>query len=314
MRSPMDDVLAGKAEEAVNGGRAAGDCLRACVASVLDLDLDDVPHFVQYIEHPEGSKNIWYWALVGFCAAYGWKVDYVEKGDETPAPRGWTFIDGKSPRGHSHVVVGHDGTMVHDPHPSGAGLMGVVGWFTLERLCSDGHPLCDGRPLTCLVRESEALGLYELETTTLATPHSARTTRTNDGVPGDCLRAALASILGMDEADVPHFSLYGEGLEPPDKHGWWWALVGFCATLDPPYDVLVADEPPPPSESLDDLFGCYLASGKSPRGDWNHVVVARGGQVIWDPHPSRDGLDGPPVELNYLVRRTEYSARTSTDG
>lgn len=124
-----------------------------------------------------------------------------------------------------------------------------------------------------------------------------------DGIPGDCLRAAVASIFGMDPADVPHFATYGEGMEPPDKHGWWWALVGFCATLEPPYDVLVVEEPPAPSESPADLFGCYLLSGKSPRGDWNHVVVARGGQVIWDPHPSRDGIDGEPVELNYLVRR-----------
>lgn len=128
--------------------------------------------------------------------------------------------------------------------------------------------------------------------------------RDNDGVPGDCHRAATASILGMAVEDVPHFARYGLDDEPPDKHGWWWAFVGFCATLEPPYDVLVVDEPPAPSESYDDLFGCYLATGKSPRGDWNHVVVCRGGQVIWDPHPSRAGIVGDPIDLNYLVRRS----------
>jgi len=30
-----------------------------------------------------------------------------------------------------------------------------------DSACPDGHPECDGHPLTCLVRESEALGLYD---------------------------------------------------------------------------------------------------------------------------------------------------------
>ncbi len=139
-------------------------------------------------------------------------------------------------------------------------------------------------------------------------------------MPGDCQRAALASILGLPYEDVPHFCRYGDGLESPDKHIWWWALVGFCATLEPPYDVmgLKPDQVPEPSESYDDLFGCYMAIGKSPRGDYNHVVVARGGQIIWDPHPSRAGLDGEPVEIDYLVRRSvaigDAGAPSATSG
>lgn len=163
MQTVMDGVPAGKATEAVNNGHPAGDCLRACIASVFNLDPDDVPHFVQYVEHPAGTdSHLWWWALVGFGAAHGWRIDYVTNEDDI-APMGWALADGKSQRGHSHVVVCHDRKLLWDPHPSDAWLVAINGWFTLERLCPHGHPLCDGRPTTCLVRESEALGLYDAE-------------------------------------------------------------------------------------------------------------------------------------------------------
>lgn len=116
----MDDVPAGKAMEAVARGRAAGDCMRACVASILELPLDEVPHFVQYCDHPEGTdSHLWWWALVGFCAAHGWRVSYVEE-----PPPGWSIAAGTSTRGHGHVVVVCHGRIEHDPHPSGHGLAG----------------------------------------------------------------------------------------------------------------------------------------------------------------------------------------------
>lgn len=132
-----------------------------------------------------------------------------------------------------------------------------------------------------------------------------------DGEPGDCLRASVASIFGMAVEDVPHFALHGEGMEPPDKHVWWFAYVGFCASLSPSYEVLTfpKGEPPPCSNDIDDLYGCYIATGKSPRGDWNHCVVGRGGVTIWDPHPSRDGIDGEPIEYEAFVRRETTISR-----
>jgi hypothetical protein len=137
MRTVMDDVPAGMASQAVNAGRAAGDCLRAAVATVLNLDPDDVPHFVQYVEHPEGTdSHLWWWALVGFCCAHGWRVDYAGE-----APSGWSLADGVSARGHQHVVVAYDGEIVHDPHPEGGGLASITGWFTFERAAHfDGSP------------------------------------------------------------------------------------------------------------------------------------------------------------------------------
>lgn len=126
----MDDVEAGGARKAVNGGRAAGDCLRACVATILGLDLHEVPHFVQYLDHPEGTDpHLWYWALLGFCDAHGWRVDYTQ-GDP---PVGLSLASGTSARGHGHVCVAMDGEIVHDPHPARSGLVEIDGWFTFGR-------------------------------------------------------------------------------------------------------------------------------------------------------------------------------------
>lgn len=128
----MDDVPGGEATNVVNGGRAAGDCMRACVASVLDLDPDYVPHFVQYVEHPSGTdSHLWWWALVGFLHVCGWDARYEEDADDPP--KGWALADGISPRGHAHVVVAYDGEVVYDPHPSRAGLTEVIGWIGLTK-------------------------------------------------------------------------------------------------------------------------------------------------------------------------------------
>lgn len=125
----MDGIPEGGAEEAVEDGVAAGDCVRACVASILEYDLEDVPHFVQYREHPEGTDpNLWLWALIGFCAYQDWRVEHCDI-----PPKGWSIAGGKSPRGHQHAVVAYDGEIVWDPHPSRSGLTDIeAGWLRLS--------------------------------------------------------------------------------------------------------------------------------------------------------------------------------------
>src|SRR5882672_2255617 len=96
------------------------------------------------------------------------------------------------------------------------------------------------------------------------------------GVPGDCVRAAVASLLDLDPARVPHFTCQD------DVRTWHYALIGFAHEHGWRIDRRTADE----NGTLPE-FG--LAIGQSPRG-LSHAVVAVGGKVVWDPHPSRDGL------------------------
>ena len=98
-----------------------GDCMAACVASILDLPLDAVPN-------PQGEDSAWFLEWVAFLAPYNLSIlTFLDGGDWIP--RGYSILCGKSPRGDwNHAVVCFDGEMVHDPHPSGAGVESRVDW------------------------------------------------------------------------------------------------------------------------------------------------------------------------------------------
>lgn len=89
-----------------------GDCLRACVASILELPAASVPDFGLFAWN-------WMQALVCFCSVQP-IVPY-----EVDAPDVWIAL-GKSKRGIGHAVVYRGTTMAHDPHPSRAGLQGDI--------------------------------------------------------------------------------------------------------------------------------------------------------------------------------------------
>jgi len=92
-----------------------------------------------------------------------------------------------------------------------------------------------------------------------------------DGVPGNCIQAAVASLLSLPIDAVPHFLLW---------RIWSRALSDWLAERDLAIRVRYVTEIP--------TERCIVA-GRSPRGV-AHVCVAEGGAIVWDPHPSRDGL------------------------
>lgn len=96
---------------------APGNCFSACVASVLELPLEIMPHFMRAPE--------WLEALSVFCAEKNIILDFGT--DLTSAPRDKHYIlNGRGPRGIGHSVVALNGQIVHDPHPSRAGLTDEV--------------------------------------------------------------------------------------------------------------------------------------------------------------------------------------------
>jgi hypothetical protein len=107
-----------------------GNCLQAAVASLLDFNLSDVPHFAQYdnADYPW----LWYDALVGWAYQRGM---YVELYDEPQlmTPNGkQCLLGGESPRGVQHVCVGFDHIVTWDPHPSRSGLKLINSWITID--------------------------------------------------------------------------------------------------------------------------------------------------------------------------------------
>lgn len=105
-----------------------GNCWQTVLASVLDLPLDEVPHFVQDDHTHNGRENFewdWWKRSIDWLRDRGMKLEYA-KVDETPGE--YLLVSGKSPRGDGtiyHVVIYRDGVMVHDPHPDGTGLLTV---------------------------------------------------------------------------------------------------------------------------------------------------------------------------------------------
>jgi hypothetical protein len=112
---------------------------------------------------------------------------------------------------------------------------------------------------------------------------------------GDCWRTALACLLELQVEQVPHFADEQRDVEG----GWWTAAVEFAlahghvlADADPVFPV------PDPTDAH------CIAIGPSPRGPWTHAVIVTStrGSLVWDPHPSRTGLAGPPSMLAILTR------------
>lgn len=106
--------------------RQYGDCVRAVLASLLDLPLSEVPHFLQ---DADGHAYEFYSAIEEFLGARGLEMDwqrslvyYWRPGDADL----FHFMSGPSPRGLGigHAVIGLNGVPFFDPHPSRAMLAG----------------------------------------------------------------------------------------------------------------------------------------------------------------------------------------------
>ena len=113
------------------GPHSTGNCWAACIASMLDLPLADVPDL------RGKADGEWYDLTVKFLRSKGMTIDI--SGGRTRRPEGGfrfappppgegpLIASGESPRGASgghSIIVDRSGAMLHDPHPSGDGICG----------------------------------------------------------------------------------------------------------------------------------------------------------------------------------------------
>lgn len=102
-----------------------GNCVQACVASLLELPLEAVPHFL-LDENGELDEHRAWKRMDTWLAGRGLerKMFYLWPGwEKCMRAQGFHLIGGDGPRSRGHLVVGCSGTMIHDPHPSRAGLV-----------------------------------------------------------------------------------------------------------------------------------------------------------------------------------------------
>lgn len=108
-------------------GYPAGNCLMACVASILECSIDDLPDLGD-----ETHDGTW-WALMrGALRDRGYEPVYTDVDPEYLRPPGFHLVYGNI-RGSScgHVLVAKDGLIVHDPHPRRPGVERIHGWILL---------------------------------------------------------------------------------------------------------------------------------------------------------------------------------------
>jgi len=121
-----------------------GNCVQACVASIFELPLDQVPNFMMGgPDHFRAHLN-WWCYKIGIVAL---DICFGDADAEALIFDSWVIAVGKTPRLEEwdgldpeyrekykdarHAVVWHNGKIAHDPYPNGKGLIGKPELFTV---------------------------------------------------------------------------------------------------------------------------------------------------------------------------------------
>lgn len=110
-----------------------GDCFTASLASLLDLPYEEVPYFI-------GMGDKWHESFFKFLFDHGFSYHGLTNAKRiaegiSVGIDGYFLVSGDSPRGFKsgHSVVYKGMEMVHDPHPSRAGVLGEPRFWMIER-------------------------------------------------------------------------------------------------------------------------------------------------------------------------------------
>lgn len=91
-----------------------GNCLAACIASILEVSLSDVPT----CDGGAVGQSLMAWLAARNLFLVRIPIQSRrEDGTAVAFYFGHAILIAKSPRGGSHAVVVKDGRVVHDPHP-----------------------------------------------------------------------------------------------------------------------------------------------------------------------------------------------------
>lgn len=115
-----------------------GNCFTACVASLFDKPLSDVPNFIEF------GVN-WWGEFTRFVLDQGGEVEGLIKPRNYPSDELWNEFDGYmivgggSPRGISngHAVIYRYGEPFFDPHPSNDFLTEVEEYYIITKKRKD---------------------------------------------------------------------------------------------------------------------------------------------------------------------------------
>jgi hypothetical protein len=102
-----------------------GNCWRAAIASLLEIDIDSMPAFEDAGHRMFVDTRTW-------ATEQGYSV-FTYDADNPPASYAIAFGQSLRRSDSDHAIVVEDGVMVHDPHPSSEGLLEVKGYWVIFR-------------------------------------------------------------------------------------------------------------------------------------------------------------------------------------
>lgn len=111
----------------IDDTKQRGNCWTACIASMLELDIEEVPNFVQI--GSEGGENYFDHTL-RFLKEHGYQLINISQPDAVALKDVYYIQSGISPRGPDvngenvyHAVIYQNGKLAHDPHPDNTGIL-----------------------------------------------------------------------------------------------------------------------------------------------------------------------------------------------
>lgn len=105
-----------------------GNCQSAVLATLLELELQDVPNFNDGYDPetmtPQQYGDEFCKRMRAWLQAKGYdSLTFTGMLEVIPEAKGKIMVCGKSPRGYNHVVIYENGELWHDPHPEGGGVV-----------------------------------------------------------------------------------------------------------------------------------------------------------------------------------------------
>ena len=100
-------------------GNERGDCMRAVIASMMEIEIEQVPHFLLF-----GNK--WFSCMYSFLRFMGYDVTYEHYDFDNPFTRRhlingciFAIVKSKSFKKTNHaVLINSVGRVIHDPNPN----------------------------------------------------------------------------------------------------------------------------------------------------------------------------------------------------
>lgn len=96
-----------------------GNCFAACLASILEMGIEDVIQIQEYYHQVDWSEVLQEWLN---SKGYSFRCATI---DEIRSTDKYILVSGTCPRDGNinHIVIYKDGVMVHDPHPENTGIV-----------------------------------------------------------------------------------------------------------------------------------------------------------------------------------------------